>query len=69
MRSPLVRGCGENVSKPHSETLPKPRGLKPSGLIYKVGCQAWPRGFKPIQQSFKKYSWLRLTRINYYYYY
>ena len=25
-------GCGENVSKPRSETSPKPCGMKPHGL-------------------------------------
>ena len=35
----LWRGCGENVTKPRSETLSKHRGLKPRGLK--------PHGLKP----------------------
>ena len=32
MLSPGKKGCGENVSKPRSETSLKPRGIKPRSV-------------------------------------
>ena len=51
-------GCGENVSKPHSETFQKPGGIKPSSVnLYTL--KETERGFRTrlgkVIYCFKKF--------------